>query len=125
VVERVLAAHGITRGTEKAAAAAVPAPLFTVPAAKAAAASVSAAAPASASAAGEPCGAASASKTAAPAIEVAEFVSESEVREAMGRGAKIFIGPKTIVTPSARDLASEHDIFVETDRQPTPKTPRR
>jgi hypothetical protein len=28
---------------------------------------------------------------------------------------KIFIGPKTILTPSARDLGMEHEVFVETE----------
>jgi hypothetical protein len=32
----------------------------------------------------------------------------------MTRSQKIFIGPKTIVTPSARDLGREHEVFVET-----------
>jgi acetaldehyde dehydrogenase (acetylating) len=61
---------------------------------------------------------------AAPQIEVAEFVSENEVREALGRGEKIFIGPKTIITPSARDFASDHDVFVETDLPPASRKPR-
>jgi acetaldehyde dehydrogenase (acetylating) len=50
-----------------------------------------------------------------PAIQIAEFVSESDVRAAIGRGEKIYLGPKTIVTPSARDLANENQIFVVTD----------
>ena len=63
-------------------------------------------------------------RPAAPQIDIAEFVSESEVREAMARGEKIYIGPKTIITPSARDFGSDHDIFVETDLLPAPKKPR-
>jgi len=47
-------------------------------------------------------------------IRVAEFVSENDIRQAMRRSEKIFIGPKTIVTPSARDLGSEHGVFVDT-----------
>ena len=58
---------------------------------------------------------------AAPAIEVAEFVSESDVRWALSRSEKIYLGPKTIVTPSARDLGSDHDIFVLTDLVPAKK----
>ena len=58
-------------------------------------------------------------------IVVAEFVSESDVREAMGHGAKIFIGPKTIVTPSARDLGSDHEIFVVIDLLPGSNKPCR
>lgn len=52
---------------------------------------------------------------AKPAIEVQVFVSENDVRRAMTRSEKIFIGRKTILTPSARDLGLEHEIFVETE----------
>jgi acetaldehyde dehydrogenase (acetylating) len=48
-------------------------------------------------------------------IEVQVFVSENDVRRAMTRCEKIFIGRKTILTPSARDLGVEHEIFVETE----------
>jgi len=41
-----------------------------------------------------------------------EFVCEADVRAAMAQGRKIFIGPKTIVTPSARDLGGPSDILV-------------
>ncbi|MGB9454463.1 MAG: hypothetical protein ABSB23_05375 [Bryobacteraceae bacterium] len=37
---------------------------------------------------------------------------EADVRDAIKENRKIFIGPKTIVTPSARDLASPSDILV-------------
>jgi acetaldehyde dehydrogenase (acetylating) len=50
-----------------------------------------------------------------PAIEISPFVSENDVRRAMTRSEKIFIGPKTILTPSARDLGMEHQVFVETE----------
>jgi len=33
----------------------------------------------------------------------------------MTRSEKIFIGPKTILTPSARDLGMEHEVFIETE----------
>ena len=49
-----------------------------------------------------------------PAMTVAPFVSESDVRLAMSRSEKILIGPRSIVTPSARDLGNSHDIFIET-----------
>ena len=151
VVERVLAARGIPRGAQKAAAAgpaaapatppAVPA-IIAPPAAMATSASATAFAPGAGAGPAKPSGMqeahlrpaptetqvtaqAAAAKPATPVIEVAEFVSESEVREAMGRGEKIFIGPKTIVTPSARDFASDHDVFVETDLPPASKKPRR
>ena len=49
------------------------------------------------------------------AVEIPGFVSENDVRRAMTRSEKIFIGPKTILTPSARDLGREHEVFVETE----------
>ena len=56
---------------------------------------------------------------APPPIEVVDFVSENDVRSAMQRRERIFIGPKTIVTPSARDLGDSHEIFVRTDLSPS------
>jgi ethanolamine utilization cobalamin adenosyltransferase len=41
-----------------------------------------------------------------------DFVSESDVRAEVSRREKIHVGPRTIVTPSARDLGNEHEIFV-------------
>lgn len=51
-------------------------------------------------------------KPAQPPIQIAKFVSESDVRTAIKRGEKIYLGPKTIVTPSARDLANENQVFI-------------
>jgi acetaldehyde dehydrogenase (acetylating) len=59
-----------------------------------------------------------------PPIEVAEFLSENDVRMALTRNRKLYIGPKTILTPSARDLGGEHDIFIITDMIPAPKKRR-
>jgi acetaldehyde dehydrogenase (acetylating) len=59
-----------------------------------------------------------------PPIEVAEFLSENDVRMALTRNRKLYIGPKTILTPSARDLGNEHDIFIMTDIVPAPKKRR-
>jgi acetaldehyde dehydrogenase (acetylating) len=50
-----------------------------------------------------------------PAVQISPFVSENDVRRAMTRSEKIFIGPKTILTPSARDLGMENEVFVETE----------
>jgi acetaldehyde dehydrogenase (acetylating) len=47
-----------------------------------------------------------------PAPTTVDFVCEDDVRQAVRESRKIFIGPKTIVTPSARDLANSHDILV-------------
>ena len=52
---------------------------------------------------------------AKPVVEIAPFVSENDVRRAMTRSEKIFVGPKTILTPSARDLGLEHDVFIQTE----------
>jgi acetaldehyde dehydrogenase (acetylating) len=49
---------------------------------------------------------------APPAPKLVDFVSESDVRIAMNRNEKIAIGPKTIVTPAARDLAAVQDTLV-------------
>jgi hypothetical protein len=49
------------------------------------------------------------------AVEIQVFVSENDVRRAMTRSEKIFISRKTILTPSARDLGLEHEVFVETE----------
>jgi hypothetical protein len=60
----------------------------------------------------------------APLEEVAEFLSENDVRMALTHNLKLYIGPKTILTPSARDLGGEHDIFVLTDIVPAVKKRR-
>jgi acetaldehyde dehydrogenase (acetylating) len=54
-------------------------------------------------------------KPSSPAPEsgaVVAFVCEEDVRQAVKLGRKIVIGERTIVTPSARDLANEHRVFV-------------
>jgi len=43
-----------------------------------------------------------------------DFVSETDVRLAIEKGEKIYITSKTILTPSARDLGNEKDIFAST-----------
>ena len=52
---------------------------------------------------------------AAP-LPIAEFVCEDDIRQAMRRDYKIYTGPKTIVTPSARDLGSQYGILVQAER---------
>jgi acetaldehyde dehydrogenase (acetylating) len=39
-------------------------------------------------------------------VAIIDFVCEDDVRQAIRANRKIFIGPKTIVTPSARELAN-------------------
>jgi acetaldehyde dehydrogenase (acetylating) len=53
---------------------------------------------------------------AQPEPAITEFVCEDDVRKAIAQSKKIFIGPKTIVTPSARDLAGPHDILILTKK---------
>ena len=48
-------------------------------------------------------------ESAAPAVD---FVCEADVRAAIQENRKIHIGPRTIVTPSARELAAPSDILV-------------
>ncbi len=42
----------------------------------------------------------------------ADFICEEDVKVAVKAGRKIVIGERTIVTPSARDLADAHRVFV-------------
>jgi acetaldehyde dehydrogenase (acetylating) len=44
-------------------------------------------------------------------VKTADFVSEDDVRRAIAGGEKIYISKKTILTPSARDLGEEKEIF--------------
>jgi hypothetical protein len=141
VVERVLAAQGIARGSgapnsipaaaptpkESAAPSSIAAeiadrffgasakPKAEIPASSSASPGVTKTAGANVSSAS----AADAGKRPDPpakiTIEIQGFVSENDVRRAMTRSEKIFIGRKTILTPSARDLGLEHEVFVETE----------
>jgi acetaldehyde dehydrogenase (acetylating) len=40
-----------------------------------------------------------------------DFVSETDVRQAIEKGEKIYVTAKTIITPAARDLGDEREIF--------------
>lgn len=42
-----------------------------------------------------------------------DFVSEDDVKKAVEANAKIYVSPKTIITPSARDLGEEKEIFAK------------
>ncbi len=44
-------------------------------------------------------------------IATVDFVSEDDVRRAIQSGEKIYISKKTILTPSARDLGEEKEVF--------------
>lgn len=43
-----------------------------------------------------------------------DFVGEEDVRAAIQKGEKIYVGPRTIITPSARDLGEPREVFVRT-----------
>jgi acyl-CoA reductase-like NAD-dependent aldehyde dehydrogenase len=45
--------------------------------------------------------------------EPVDFVSEDDVKTAFSRGEKIFVNSKTIITPAARDLGEQHEIFAQ------------
>ena len=45
--------------------------------------------------------------------KAAEFVCEDDVRQAITKGEKIFVNAKTIITPSARDLGNEREVFAK------------
>lgn len=45
--------------------------------------------------------------------KAAEFVCEDDVRQAITKGEKIYVNAKTIITPSARDLGNEREVFVK------------
>ncbi len=42
-----------------------------------------------------------------------DFVSEEDVKRAIEKGEKIYTSEKTIITPSARDLGEEKEVFAE------------
>jgi acetaldehyde dehydrogenase (acetylating) len=142
VVETVLAAQGIARGSGAPKFVPAPASAAKEPASPSSIAaeiadrffgssanpqteiaatspSVSSALTKTAEAPALPISAPNAAKKSEPpakaAIEIQVFVSENDVRRAMTRSEKIFIGRKTILTPSARDLGLEHEVFVETE----------
>jgi acetaldehyde dehydrogenase (acetylating) len=60
--------------------------------------------------------AAPAAQPPAPTVVIVDFVCEADVRDAMRQSKKIYIGPKTIVTPAARELAGQSDTLVMAQR---------
>ncbi len=75
-------------------------------------------------AAAQSCGCSGPKPTPAPApaaappapIKIVDFVCEADVLEAIKKQAKIHIGPRTIVTPSAREAAVAHDTLLMAQR---------
>jgi hypothetical protein len=137
IVEQVFTARGIPRGAGapkpapgagasvvtaapacavvESAASEVVAAAFAAKAAKPAEKAASASAAAAAAPATPSVPVAAAAKPAAAAIQVMDFVCENDVRMALTKQQKIFIGPKTILTPSARDMGYALEAFVMTD----------
>src|SRR5262245_29237842 len=52
----------------------------------------------------------------APPSPIVDFVCENDVREALRASRKIYVGPKTIITPSARDFGDQFGILVLAQR---------
>jgi acetaldehyde dehydrogenase (acetylating) len=122
IVEQVFAARGIPRGG--AAVAATPGVAPAAPSSSPQPSAPPVAAPTAAARKVEVSGSAApatakpaqaASSAIQPPVQAVEFVSENDVRSALLRQEKIYVGPKSIVTPSARDLGDSHDIFVRTE----------
>jgi acetaldehyde dehydrogenase (acetylating) len=53
------------------------------------------------------------SQSTANGRKAAEFVSEDDVRRAIQKGEKIYVGPRTIITPSARDVGDPAEVFAK------------
>jgi len=64
----------------------------------------------------KPAGAPAEPQPPAPPINIADFVCENDVRTAIQQGRKLYIGPKTIVTPAARDLGEQYGVLVVAQR---------
>jgi acetaldehyde dehydrogenase (acetylating) len=47
-----------------------------------------------------------------PPVAALEFVSEGDVRSALSDGRKLPVGPGTVITPSARELGNDHNVFL-------------
>ncbi|HBY63145.1 MAG TPA: hypothetical protein DEH78_25265 [Solibacterales bacterium] len=47
-----------------------------------------------------------------PEVTIVDFVCEADVRAAIAQSRKIYIGPKTIVTPAARELARDETLVM-------------
>jgi acetaldehyde dehydrogenase (acetylating) len=45
--------------------------------------------------------------------QAADFVSEDDVKRAIQKGEKIYVSPKTIITPSARDIGEPAEVFAK------------
>lgn len=55
----------------------------------------------------------SSSQSASNGRKAAEFVSEDDVKQAIQKGEKIYVGARTIITPSARDIGDPAEVFAK------------
>ena len=53
------------------------------------------------------------SRSATNGRKPADFVSEDDVKQAIKKGEKIYVGPRTIITPSARDIGDPAEVFAK------------
>ena len=53
------------------------------------------------------------SQSATSGHKPADFVSEDDVKRAIQKGEKIYVGPRTIITPSARDIGDPAEVFAK------------
>ena len=53
------------------------------------------------------------SESSANGRKAVDFVSEDDVRRAIQKGEKIYIKPRTIITPAARDLGDPAEVFAK------------
>jgi acetaldehyde dehydrogenase (acetylating) len=63
--------------------------------------------------ASSPASASQALASAANGRKAADFVSEDDVKRALQKGEKIYVGPRTIITPSARDIGDPAEVFAK------------
>ena len=68
--------------------------------------------PASPSAASLPPPPQSGAATSAGTPVAVSFVCEDDIRQALRKGEKIYVTPKSIITPAARDLGTDKDVLV-------------
>lgn len=47
-----------------------------------------------------------------PEVRAMEFIAEDDVRRALADGRKLPVGTGTLITPSAREVGNEHNIFL-------------
>jgi acetaldehyde dehydrogenase (acetylating) len=52
-------------------------------------------------------------ETAVNGRKAIDFVSEEDVRQALQKGERIYIGPRTIITPAARDMGEPAEVFAK------------